>query len=266
MSKQITPAELAEIVTTLLTAPEQAGELEERRAFAAFFTEVAEVVCNHCGGAVHKLADDDADGWLVGIHGNDCLPEGGGIWAKYDPEGALFDDVEADDVEASPQACTHCGNEVSEVVGCPSGAELCPDCFNQGGEAEAEMPSVTSVVPVKHWGCYNVDGTVFTHQIDITDVRRTEGQVYVTVGSPEGHLDEEMISATFEINTDPRFGIEQVGSVHVPCVHIHFDGDNLAFSLFKIGEKILLRPETDVKIEHFTHRTGRFSESFYWVE
>jgi len=86
MSKQITPQELAEIVTKLLTDPD---EIDDYDTYQRFFTELAEFVCDQCGGEVQRPADDFADKWLVGIHANDSLPENGGIWANYDLEGDL---------------------------------------------------------------------------------------------------------------------------------------------------------------------------------
>lgn len=89
MSKQINNTELAEIITNLLTKPERVGELEDGSTFACFMTEIAEIVCKFCGGEVKNQADDFSGEFLVGIHGNDSLPEGGGIWAGYDLDGDL---------------------------------------------------------------------------------------------------------------------------------------------------------------------------------
>lgn len=93
MSKQITAAELAEIVNKLLTQPEAVGELSEATAYQSFMTGIAQIVCDHCGGEVRHLAEPLDDVWYVGVHGNDSLPNpDGGIWAPYDREGELFDD------------------------------------------------------------------------------------------------------------------------------------------------------------------------------
>ena len=89
LSKQISSAELAEIVKNLLTDTESTGELDSPSTFACFMTEIAEVVCKFCGGEVKNQADQFTGDWLVGVHGNDSLPEGGGIWAGYDPDGEL---------------------------------------------------------------------------------------------------------------------------------------------------------------------------------
>ena len=86
MSKQITPAELAEIVTKLLTDPNEIGDYD---SFAGFFTRTAELVCEFCGGEIAIDADMFAGKWLIGIHANDSLPPNGGIWNNYDPEGEL---------------------------------------------------------------------------------------------------------------------------------------------------------------------------------
>lgn len=90
MSKQINPEQLAEIVSKLLTDPEGAGELDTATTYACFMTEIASVVCNFCGGVVKAEADPSMGEYLVGIHGDESLPEGGGIWAGYDPDGDLY--------------------------------------------------------------------------------------------------------------------------------------------------------------------------------
>lgn len=90
MSKQINAAELAEIVKNLLTKPQSVGELEDGSTFACFMTEITEVVCSFVGGEVKNQADNFTGEFLVGVHGNDSLPEGGGIWANYDQDGDLF--------------------------------------------------------------------------------------------------------------------------------------------------------------------------------
>lgn len=90
MSKQVTPQELANIVQQLLD-PNKHDHIDTREAFIHLFTDLAEVVCNHCGGKVIQAADDWAGEILIGIRGNDDLPPSGGIWANVDPDGDLFD-------------------------------------------------------------------------------------------------------------------------------------------------------------------------------
>lgn len=123
MSKQVTAAELAELVKRLLTDPSGVGELESTESFQEFMTDVAQVVCDHCGGTIQNPAAAVQGCWLVGIHGNDSLPEGGGVWREFDPEGELFDPV---------GSCFQCGTETDVLIGAPSGEEVCQSCFNQG--------------------------------------------------------------------------------------------------------------------------------------
>lgn len=100
MSKQISAKELAEIVTKLLTDPEGAGELSGHESYQGFMTDIAQVVCDHCGGEIHYPASDLDDIWYIGIHGNDSLPGvEGGIWSEYDKEGELFEPDTAADLE-----------------------------------------------------------------------------------------------------------------------------------------------------------------------
>ena len=115
-------------------------------------------------------------------------------------------------------------------------------------------------VPVKHWDAYQVPDTVMTHQFDIEDQRKQNGQAFITVGALEGNPDD-LLSVTMEVNTHPLNGLE-----HLPCIHVHFDGDNMAVSLFKVGDRILMRPETMVRCNGFTHDFGTHKEEFFWIE
>lgn len=114
MSKQVSAADLAAIVTKLLTDPDGAGHLLEQETFQGFMTEIATVVTDYCGGEVRNPADRFEDTFYVGIHGNDSLPADGGIWANVDADGELFPD---DDDAATKQ-------EMAEALGFSSVAEM----------------------------------------------------------------------------------------------------------------------------------------------
>lgn len=97
MSKQITAKELGQLINQLLTNPDAVGEMFTEEKFSAFMTDLANVVTDHCGGEVRNPASPLDDVWYVGVHGNDSLPPGGGVWAAYDKEGELFDASEEGD-------------------------------------------------------------------------------------------------------------------------------------------------------------------------
>lgn len=96
MAKIITAAELAEIVTKLLKDPSAIGEDMTTEVYSRFMTQVAQAVCDNCGGEIQNPAapndGNDIGHFMIGIHGDDSLPKDGGIWKNYDPEGELFDD------------------------------------------------------------------------------------------------------------------------------------------------------------------------------
>jgi hypothetical protein len=118
----------------------------------------------------------------------------------------------------------------------------------------------TSSMQVMHWRCYgelaeNGPPSENTHQIDIADQRSVNGQVYVDISPIEGKVDSEMCIIA-EINTSPI-----ADSIdHVPCVHVRFDGDNLALSIFKIGDDLMIRRETDV------HFLSGPESNLHWVQ
>jgi hypothetical protein len=79
MSKQISAAELAEIVAKLMKT--DAPDLIHNIALA---------VCSHAGGEVLDIGLGADDVWYVGIMRGDTLPAGcDSVWAGYDPEGDL---------------------------------------------------------------------------------------------------------------------------------------------------------------------------------
>lgn len=95
MSKQITAQELGQLINQLLTNPDAVGEMFTEEKFSAFMTDLANVVTDHCGGEVRNPASPLDDVWYVGVHGNDSLPPGGGVWAAFDKEGELFGETDA---------------------------------------------------------------------------------------------------------------------------------------------------------------------------
>lgn len=114
--------------------------------------------------------------------------------------------------------------------------------------AEPTQETIKSSVPVSFWEDYN-EAPPVAHAfiMDVDDQRTTNGQMYVDIGSREGHLDD-MICLTMEVNRLPSKADSDVNP-EVPCVHMHFDGDNLAGSFFKVADKIIFRPETDVLVK-----------------
>lgn len=90
MSKQISNGELAEIVTGLLVGKLAADQLDSTERYSAFMTDLTRLICDHCGGAVSEMpADNSCEQWLIGVCRNDSLPEDGGVWGRFDPEGDL---------------------------------------------------------------------------------------------------------------------------------------------------------------------------------
>ena len=105
----------------------------------------------------------------------------------------------------------------------------------------------TTNVPVAFWNSETylpgsgMNDRPFT--MSITDQRESNGQLYVDLGITEGNIDD-MLSLTLEVN---KLQVDGVG-IEMPCLHLHFDGDNAAGSFFKQGEQYIFRPERNVEI------------------
>jgi hypothetical protein len=92
LAKIITAEELAGLVVNLIMTPEALGQDMIAETFSDFVSDIAQVVCDYCGGEVHRKAEPiagDMGKWTIEIRGNDSMPEGGGVWAAFDPEGEL---------------------------------------------------------------------------------------------------------------------------------------------------------------------------------
>lgn len=87
--------------------------------------------------------------------------------------------------------------------------------------------------------------------MEITDQRNSNGQLFVDVGAVEGEVDDTL-SATFEINKIP--GTE----TSTQCLHLCFNGDSPAVSMFKKGDSYIIRPEQGVTIMPIRLEDGSF--------
>jgi hypothetical protein len=131
-----------------------------------------------------------------------------------------------------------------------------------------QKTNMKSAVQVKRWNLYHDDSLedgeehYNSHVMKLDDQREIKGQLYIDIQGLQND-DEDIMSVIAEINTDPR-----TKNGNVPCVHVHFNDDQLAVSLFKIGHRILVRPETDVEIGSHSFRVGDNGpiETFYWIE
>ena len=116
----------------------------------------------------------------------------------------------------------------------------------------------TTVFPVKHWDAYLDDGAAMSHMLAVTDDRAKSGQIFLDLEKIDGGYDDAL-SVTMEVNTNP------LSDEAAPAAHVHFNDDNVAFTLIKVGEDILLRPETDVELESCSILVNGITESMYWV-
>lgn len=98
-----------------------------------------------------------------------------------------------------------------------------------------------SVVGVLHWaapkytgetGIVESDNALF--EMEIRDQRLEGGQAWITTAADGGAVDD-MLAICMEVNALPGT------KTSVPTAHVHFDGDNLAFTAFKRGDEIVLR-------------------------
>jgi hypothetical protein len=123
------------------------------------------------------------------------------------------------------------------------------------GIATAFEGKCESQIQVVHWDAtrygregFEGDGST-PFVLGAWDRREASGQFSVTMAPAEGDVDD-ILYALFEVNRLPG------SKDDTQCVHIHFDSENLAFSVFKQCNKIILRPENGVTVLNTTLPSG----------
>lgn len=112
-----------------------------------------------------------------------------------------------------------------------------------------------SQVKVVHWDAtrYGREGIEDTGSTPFVlgawDRREASGQFDVTMAPADGDVDD-LLYALFEVNRLPG------SKDDTQCVHIHFDSENLAFTVFKQGSSYIVRPENGVQVTHTSLTTG----------
>ena len=88
------------------------------------------------------------------------------------------------------------------------------------------------------------DDDTETFEVSVDDQLESDGQIYIDM-APDGGDVDDLLSIVVEANRLPT----DEKSI-VQTAHVHFDNDNLAFSLFKSGKQsFLLRPECGVRLK-----------------
>ncbi len=100
------------------------------------------------------------------------------------------------------------------------------------------------IVPVSHWGSTDYRGEIPAGDrflMEVVDKREQCGQLYIDVGAEDGDTDD-ILTASFEISNLPG------SRTHTQAMHLHFNDNAMAMTVFKQGDKYILRPETNVTI------------------
>lgn len=127
--------------------------------------------------------------------------------------------------------------------------------FAVGGEAEIKnvlmVEGSADFIVLSYELAFTDDsvGNELNYEMEVTDQRASNGQLFVDIGVINGDVDD-ILAATFEINKLPGTEIE------TQTLHLHFDGDAVAVSIFKKGGSYIIRPEHNVTIHPIQLDTG----------
>lgn len=207
MSKQILPAELAELVCGLLLNPNILGELDSPERHQAFMLDIGRVIADHCGGHVNGINGPDwEEGYLqeepsspmLSVSPNDRLPSiSNCIWSYFDPDG--WEDEEIDGIETGEPLCPA---EVSKIRSQLQGL------LSNNGLANNSTQTLSFLM---------VDWRI-SEGIELEDP--TDNQKYLVNAT----LGNQPSLEFFDERGEPCFGLMIEINHGVPALHIDIDG------------------------------------------
>lgn len=134
------------------------------------------------------------------------------------------------------------------------------DMFSQ---ASLQAALAATTVRVAHWEAYEGDITnpppAESHDFQIIDLRAVGGKARMMLSDISNQ--DDMLDVYLEATSHPA-----KPSKTVACAHVHIDLDDALFSVYKIGPRVLLRPNTDVRLESETLELNGSRETVYWLE
>lgn len=74
------------------------SEIDDSNQYKSFLVDLGALICDHFGGEPGGIDHDANDGlgWCMQFHHNECVPDGGGVFAKYDTDVSWDNVVEED--------------------------------------------------------------------------------------------------------------------------------------------------------------------------
>ena len=122
-------------------------------------------------------------------------------------------------------------------------------------------------VDVRVWDAYAAsdldaaEPSVNTHKFEIDDQRASNGQARLALSSLDQSNSDNLLDVLLEVHQNPLSELE-----HVECAHVHVDFDDPLVSLFRIGDKLLAVPNTNVRFVSDSLEINGQRESVLWFE
>jgi hypothetical protein len=124
-----------------------------------------------------------------------------------------------------------------------------------------------SEVPVRHWDEYfwDANGPIHsdenTHVFAINDRRKSKGIAQLAIGTPDTQEGSDLLDVMMEVGTSPLDNTS-----HVPTMHVNLRGDAQLASLYRIGNRVLVMPNTGVTVTPSTVDVEGRAAAALWIE
>lgn len=229
MSKQITPNELAEIVTGLLVKPDLLGELDSPDRHQSFMLDIGRVVAEHCGGEANwvneaatnkRFLEDEENSPTLSVSPNDSLPSlHNNVWGCFDPAG--WDDEDA------------------KGVGIEAGKTLSKQAMAQ---TRAQLQSLLATIALAEDSAHSV-----AIELDMVDWRIADMLPLEQPGDDRRYrlraeLGNQSSLSFYDGGEEPCFSVMIEINRGVPALHIDPDGQEATLHIHGAQEGLVLTP------------------------
>lgn len=86
MAKILKDSEVADIISRAVNDP---GEIDCSDSYRHFLEDLGELACTHFGGTRGQVVEPvpgEMEAWTIGFHINECVPDDGGVFKRYDTD------------------------------------------------------------------------------------------------------------------------------------------------------------------------------------
>jgi len=275
MAKILTDKEMSEIVCSAV----HGDEIDCADAYQHFLEELGNLIADHFGGERGGVSYDDDIGYTCAFRVNECVPDDGGVFKKYDTDIIWKDGVECENASSEDAE----GDDIVKILK-DSGkfADAIEDIHSWHSDCDAGNDGECAIYDAIQGGKSDEEIVLIAYDIDTELVEK-----YLSSGSNmESHAKKVATTAWeaskgFTITKLPMLSIDEFVERYKPILN-HFSedeqtdlfetyGEELEFVVRQPNNKIwtLVDGDSGLVIEagyHLVNRVNYFVTEIEWTD